>query len=140
MSLDTPFGQTAAVMKKGVLLKSIRIVAGIAAVGFFLMPLRTFTQVLLCVGSLAIAMMFSAVSGFLDDKNTGYWPNKPQLAKSIRLVNVPSVAYYKHGKLIAVLIGEKQDVRSRLERILRGESIARDDGVGGVKALVRQRG
>lgn len=67
-----------AVMKKSVLLKSIRVVAGIAAVGFILMPRRTFTQVLLCVGSLAIAMIFSAVSGYLDDKNTGYWPDKPQ--------------------------------------------------------------
>jgi thioredoxin-like negative regulator of GroEL len=60
----------------------------------------------------------------------------PELAKSIRLLNVPSVAYYKHGKLIRALIGEKQDVRSRLERILRGESIGRDDGLGGAKALV----
>jgi hypothetical protein len=65
-------------MTKRIFLKSIRIVAGIAAVGFFLMPLRTFTQVLLCVGSLVIALICSVVAGALDDKNTGYWPAKPK--------------------------------------------------------------
>lgn len=64
-------------MKKQVL-KVINVVAGIAAVVFFFMPLRTFTQVLLCVGSLAIALICFAVSGSLDDENTGYWPNKPK--------------------------------------------------------------
>jgi thioredoxin 1 len=61
----------------------------------------------------------------------------PELAKSIRLLNIPSVAYYKDGKLIAVLIGARQNVRARLERILRGESIGRDDGLGGANAFVR---
>jgi hypothetical protein len=65
-------------MTKRVLLKSIRIVAGIGAVCFLLMPLRTFIQVLLCVGSLAIALICSAVAGSLDDNNTGYWPDKPK--------------------------------------------------------------
>jgi thioredoxin-like negative regulator of GroEL len=59
----------------------------------------------------------------------------PELARSIRILNVPSVAYYADGKLIAVLVGAKQDVRARLERILRGESIGRDDGLGGAKPL-----
>lgn len=61
----------------------------------------------------------------------------PELAKSIRVLNVPSVAYYKDGKLVAVLIGARQNIQARLERILRGESIGRDDGLGGANALVR---
>ena len=61
----------------------------------------------------------------------------PELAKSIRLLNLPSVAYYKGGKLVAVLIGAQQNVRARLERLLRGESIGPDDGLGGVNATVR---
>jgi hypothetical protein len=65
-------------MEKRSLLKPIRILAVVAAVVFFFMPLRTFTQVLLCAGSLAIAVICSAVSGSLDDENTGHWPNKPK--------------------------------------------------------------
>lgn len=68
---------TAAVMKKHVL-KVINVLAGIAALVFFFMPLRTVTQVLLCVGFLAIALICFAVSGSLDNENTGYWPNKPK--------------------------------------------------------------
>jgi hypothetical protein len=65
-------------MTKRVLLKSIRIVAGIGAVVFVLMPMGTLTQVLLCVGSLVIALICSVIAGSLDDKNTGYWPDKPK--------------------------------------------------------------
>lgn len=61
----------------------------------------------------------------------------PELAKSIRLLNIPSVVYYKDGKLIAALIGARQNVRARLARILLGESIGRDDGLGGVNAHLR---
>jgi thioredoxin-like negative regulator of GroEL len=53
----------------------------------------------------------------------------PELAKSTCLLNIPSVAYYKDGKLVAVLVGARQNVRARLERILRGESIGPDDGL-----------
>jgi len=42
------------------------------------MPLRTFTQVLLCSGSLAIAFICAAVSASLNDENIGYWPGKPK--------------------------------------------------------------
>jgi hypothetical protein len=41
----------------------------------------------------------------------------PELAKSIPILNVRSVAYYADGKLIAVLIRTNQNVRGRLERI-----------------------
>lgn len=47
----------------------------------------------------------------------------PELAKAIPLLNVPSVAYYREGKLIGTLIGAGQDVRDYLERVLRGEPI-----------------
>jgi hypothetical protein len=53
-------------------------IAGIAAVVFWFMPLGTATQVLLCVGSLAIAAIFWGLSNRLDDENTGYWPIKPR--------------------------------------------------------------
>ncbi len=47
----------------------------------------------------------------------------PELAKSVSVLNVPSVAYYRKGVLIAALVGTEQDVRGGLERILRGEAI-----------------
>jgi thioredoxin-like negative regulator of GroEL len=40
----------------------------------------------------------------------------PELARSIPILNVPSMAYYAEGKLIAVLAGAEQDVR-RLVRL-----------------------
>jgi thioredoxin-like negative regulator of GroEL len=56
---------------------------------------------------------------------------EPTLAKSIGVGNVPAVAYYRNGELVAVLMGMKQNVRARLERLLRGEAIGRDDGLNG---------
>ncbi|MCX5658396.1 MAG: thioredoxin family protein [Planctomycetota bacterium] len=50
------------------------------------------------------------------------------LAKSIRIMNVPVVAYYRDATLVAALIGAGQDVRTRMERLMRGESIGYDDG------------
>jgi thioredoxin-like negative regulator of GroEL len=50
------------------------------------------------------------------------------LAKSIPVCNVPLVAYYRDGELVAALIGTAQNVRARLERVLRGESIGYKDG------------
>jgi thioredoxin-like negative regulator of GroEL len=47
----------------------------------------------------------------------------PELAKAIPVRNVPLVAYYRAGKLIAELIGAEQNVRVRLERLLRDEPI-----------------
>src|SRR5580700_11524451 len=47
----------------------------------------------------------------------------PELAKSVPVLNVPSVANYRKGVLIATLVGTEQDVRGGLERILRGEAI-----------------
>jgi thioredoxin-like negative regulator of GroEL len=52
----------------------------------------------------------------------------PELAKAIPVHNVPLVAYHRAGKLIAALIGAEQNVRVRLERLLRDEPIGHADG------------
>ena len=51
-----------------------------------------------------------------------------ELSKSIPVLNVPLVAYYRGGKLVAALIGADQNVRARIERVLRGEKIGYKDG------------
>jgi thioredoxin-like negative regulator of GroEL len=53
---------------------------------------------------------------------------EPDLARSIPLLNIPTVAYYRDGKLVAALIGSGQNVQERVERLLRGESIGYKDG------------
>lgn len=52
----------------------------------------------------------------------------PDLARSIRVSNVPLVAYYCQGQLIAALTGTRQNIQLRLERLLRGEAIGCRDG------------
>ncbi len=47
----------------------------------------------------------------------------PELAKSIPILNIPTIAYYREGKLIGAIIGAAQDVRLCLERLLRREPI-----------------
>jgi len=49
--------------------------------------------------------------------------NDPELAQSIPILNVPSVAYYRDGKLVGALIGADQNVRLHLECVLRGDPI-----------------
>ncbi len=51
-----------------------------------------------------------------------------ELAKSIPVLNVSLVAYYRHGKLVAALIGNGQNVSGRVERVLQGEPIGYNDG------------
>jgi hypothetical protein len=48
--------------------------------------------------------------------------------KSVPIGNVPTVAYYREGKLVGALVGADQNVRARLERMLRGEKIDYKDG------------
>jgi lipopolysaccharide export LptBFGC system permease protein LptF len=65
-------------MVKRIVLKVTQVIAGIAAVVFWLVPLRTGTQVLLFVASISVMLICFAVSSNLDDKaNAGYWPAKP---------------------------------------------------------------
>ena len=50
------------------------------------------------------------------------------LSKSIPVLNVPLVACYRDGELVAALFGADQNVRARVERVLRGEKIGYQDG------------
>ena len=45
------------------------------------------------------------------------------LAKAIPVLNVPLVAYYRDGKLVAAKIGAGQDVLGRLQQVWRGEPL-----------------
>jgi thioredoxin-like negative regulator of GroEL len=51
-----------------------------------------------------------------------------EFSKSVPVLNVPLVAYYHGGKMVAALIGADQNVRARVERVLRGEKIGYTDG------------
>ncbi len=64
-------------MAKRIVLNVVKGIAGIAAVVFWLMPLRTGTQVLLFAGSIVVMIICVAISNGLDDKATGYWPKDP---------------------------------------------------------------
>jgi len=49
--------------------------------------------------------------------------SESDLARSIPVLNVPCIAYYLDGQLVAALIGANQNIHSRIERLLRGETI-----------------
>jgi thioredoxin-like negative regulator of GroEL len=51
-----------------------------------------------------------------------------EFSKSIPVLNVPLIAYFRNGKLLAALVGAGQNVKARLERVLRGEPIGYSDG------------
>lgn len=51
-----------------------------------------------------------------------------RVATSIPVVNVPTVAYYKDGQLIAALVSAMQDVTARTQAMLDGKRIGRNDG------------
>ena len=57
------------------------------------------------------------------------WDHEVELAKSFRVLSVPTVAYYLDGTLVGVLVGAQQNILGRLERLLRGQQIGRDDGL-----------
>src|SRR5260370_41125048 len=69
---------------------ALNITKVIAAVVFWLVPLRTGTQFLLFVASMVIMFICSAISGNLDDSNTGYWPENPK--DSLLLSKIPPEA------------------------------------------------
>lgn len=50
------------------------------------------------------------------------------LGRSIPIVNVPTVAYFRDGRLVAALIGANQNVKARVCRMLNGEAIGYGDG------------
>jgi len=51
-----------------------------------------------------------------------------ELAKSVSLLNVPTAGYYRDGQLVALMTGCRQNVRRRLERVMREEAIGHKDG------------
>jgi thioredoxin 1 len=53
----------------------------------------------------------------------------PELAMSIPILNVPTVAYYRNGQLVVALVGAEQNVAARAARVLRGEPIEYQDGL-----------
>jgi hypothetical protein len=64
-------------MAKHIVLNVIKVIAGIAAVVFWVVPLRTGTQFLLFSASIVVMLICFSVSSNLDDRNTGYWPQNP---------------------------------------------------------------
>jgi hypothetical protein len=65
-------------MVKRSVLKAVNVLAVIAIVISWLMPLRTFTQVLLSVGSLAVGLGCYGVLRYQDGGDRSYWPIKPK--------------------------------------------------------------
>jgi thioredoxin 1 len=53
-----------------------------------------------------------------------------ELAEELALRDVPTVAYYRNGELIAALVGASQDIEARIIRLLANETIGNDDGTG----------
>jgi hypothetical protein len=70
-------------MLKRTVVKVAKVIAGIAAIVFVFTPLRTDTQFLLFVASIAVMLICFFVYRSLDDEasddgaNAGYWPSKP---------------------------------------------------------------
>jgi hypothetical protein len=58
------------------------------------------------------------------------WDREVELVMSLRVITVPTVVYYLHGNLVGVLPGARQNILGRLERLLQGGQIGRDDGLG----------
>jgi thioredoxin-like negative regulator of GroEL len=81
-------------------------------------------------GSAIRAAMLALESAFAEQAVFGEvdCDQEWDLAKSIPVLNVPLVAYYHRGQLVQALIGGDQNVRARLERVLRGEDIGYNDG------------
>jgi thioredoxin-like negative regulator of GroEL len=74
--------------------------------------------------------MLDAAKALADKANFGdvNVDRNVELAKAVRLLNVPAVGYYRDGCLVALLIGARQNVRRRLERVICGEAIGCKDG------------
>jgi hypothetical protein len=58
------------------------------------------------------------------------WDREVELVMSLRVITVPTVAYYLHGNLVSVLPGARQNILGRLEQLLQGGQIGGDDGLG----------
>jgi len=71
-----------------------------------------------------------AARAFSDRVNFGEvnFDELDRVVKSVGLANVPTVAYYKDGRLIAALVSATQDVTARTQALLDGKHIGRNDG------------
>src|SRR5262249_4032471 len=74
--------------------------------------------------------MLKAENEFRDIANFGRVDvqRDMELAEAMHLLNVPTVGYYRDGQVVALLIGGRQNVCRRLERVMRGEVIGYSDG------------
>lgn len=63
-----------------------------------------------------------------------------KFSNSIPVLNVPLVAYYRDGKLVAALVGADQNVRARIQRVLRGEKIGYNDGTTPQNPAIQRTG
>ena len=75
--------------------------------------------------------MIEAAKAFGTQVNLGEvdCDREMELARSLRLLTVPTVVYYFCGNVAAVLPGARQNVLKRLERLLAGQPIGRTDGL-----------
>ncbi len=71
-----------------------------------------------------------AARAFADRVNFGEvdCDEQSRVVTSIPVLNVPTVAYYKGGRLIAALVSAVQDVNARTGAMLDGKRIGRGDG------------
>jgi hypothetical protein len=67
-----------------------------------------------------------AAFGFVDVDD----PSMVEICRTIPVVNVPLIAYYKDGKLIKGIVGVGQDVAGRIRAVAAGYPIGNDDGYG----------
>jgi len=83
------------------------------------------------------ASMIEAQEAFGDQVSFGEIDTDSnwELSRSIPVLNVPLVAYYRDGKLLAALIGADQNVRARVERVLNGQPIGYKDGTTAMHGL-----
>lgn len=54
-----------------------------------------------------------------------------ELARSLNVINIPSVAYFSNGKLVGVVVGIGQDISKNIERVRSGEQLDTSNKVSG---------
>jgi hypothetical protein len=75
----------------------------------------------------AAALGDRAALGFVDVDG----PDEVEMCKALPVLNVPLIAYYREGLLVAALIGIGQDVAARVTAVIEGRPIGYKDGRGG---------
>jgi hypothetical protein len=72
----------------------------------------------------ALELGKSAALGVVDVDG----PDEAQILRSIPVSNVPCIGYYRDGELIALLVGQGQDVVARVRAVADGKPIGHKDG------------